>query len=122
MITRKVFLSQLAGGGFALVLGGCGGGGGDSSETASADPAPGPDPTGCGNFSFSANHGHLLWIPAADLDSTLDKSYDVQGTSSHTHLVTLSAAQLAQLKAGQAIQVTTSLDASHTHDVSGGCV
>ena len=75
----------------------------------------------CSNFLFSGNHGHALEIPAADLDSLTDKSYSIQGTATHDHPFTLTAANLARLKAGQTILVvTTGVALEHTHDVSGG--
>jgi hypothetical protein len=113
MLTRKLFLRQMGGGCLTLVLAGCGGGDDDT------DPPP---VTGCGNFQFSSNHGHALDIPAADLNSLTDKSYSIQGTATHDHPFTLTAANLARLKAGQAILVvTTGVALEHTHDVSGSC-
>ena len=114
MLTRKLFLRQMGGGCLTLVLAGCGGGGDD-------DEGPQPPNAGCSNFLFSSNHGHALEIPAADLNSLTDKSYSVQGTATHDHPFTLTAANLARLKAGQTILVVTTGSAfEHTHDVSGG--
>jgi hypothetical protein len=115
MLTRKLFLRQMGGGCLTLVLAGCGGGGGDDDEVVV------PHST-CGNFLFSNNHGHALVIPAADLDSLTDKAYSIQGAATHDHPFTLTAANLARLKAGQAIVVaTTGVAFEHTHDVSGSC-
>jgi hypothetical protein len=116
MLTRKLFIRQMGGGCLTLVLSGCGGGG--SSGTV-------PPVSICSNFVFSGNHGHALEIPAADLNSLVDKSYSIQGTASHDHPFTLTVANLARLKAGQAITVvTTGLPLgpvpAHTHDVDGG--
>jgi len=117
MLTRKLFLRQMGGGCLTLVLAGCGGGGGDDDEVVKP-----PAVTHCNNFLFSGNHGHALEIPAADLDSLTDKSYSIQGTATHDHPFTLTAANLARLKAGQAILVvTTGVTFEHTHDVSGSC-
>jgi hypothetical protein len=113
-INRKTFLIQLVGGGWALA--GCGGGG-----SYSAAPAP-PPPAGGGCVaSIAGNHGHVLAIAAADLNSAVDKTYDIHGTADHTHSVTFSAAQLAQLKAGMTVQVTTTVTLSHDHAISEGC-
>ena len=115
MLTRKLFLRQMGGGCLTLVLAGCGGGGDDDEVVV-------PPPVTCSNFLFSGNHGHALVVPAADLDSLIDKSYSIQGTASHDHPFTLTAANLARLKAGQAILVvTTGTTLEHTHDVSGSC-
>jgi hypothetical protein len=114
MLTRKLFLRHMGGGCLTLVLSGCGGGGDDD-----VDPPP---PQTCSKFQFTGNHGHALDIQAADLDSLVDKSFSVQGTASHDHPFTLTAANLARLKAGQAIVVvTTGIAFEHTHDVSGTC-
>lgn len=115
MITRKIFLAQMAGSGLALA--GCGGGGGDDSASTA------PQGTACTNFTFTANHGHVLVIPIADLDSTTNKTYSIVGSAPHDHPITLSVGQLRELKAGRAIQGTTQPGAadSHTHDLSGSC-
>lgn len=115
MLTRKIFLRQLVGGGMTAMLWGCGGGG--ESDEASV-PA-----SGCGNFGITANHGHVLSIPDGDLDAPGDKVYSIQGGAPHDHLLTLSAAQRVQLKAGQSIQVRAgpSMLDGHVHDVSGTC-
>jgi hypothetical protein len=115
-LTRKGFLRQLAGGGLAMGLGACGGGDG-------GDPPPPTAASGCTSVNFSANHGHALTIPRADLDSTTAKTYSIQGAGLHDHLVTLSPAQLAQLKAGQVVSVasTESGLTPHTHDMVASC-
>jgi len=117
MVTRKLFLRQMGGGYLTLVLAGCGGGGsGGGGSAAQSQPA-----SGCSSFDFTGNHGHALDIPIADLSSLTDKSYSIQGAASHDHPFTLTAANLARLKAGQGILVvTTGMNLSHTHDVSGG--
>jgi len=117
-ISRKRFIEALAGGSALLVLSGCGGGG---SSYGGGNPAP--PASGC-NEQISANHGHVLTIPVADLDSATAKTYDITGAAPHSHQVTFSAAQLAQLKAGMAVTVTSSAFAGdgHTHDAAVSCV
>jgi hypothetical protein len=115
MVTRKAFLVQLAGGGWLLATGGCGGGG----DAYGSGPAPAAG--GCGATSITDNHGHALAIPTADLSSATDKTYSIQGAADHGHDVTFSAAQLAQLKAGQAVMVTSTIAFSHSHDVTEAC-
>jgi hypothetical protein len=129
-VNRKLFLVQVLGSGIALKLAGCGGGG----DTASPSPAPSPAPapgaapapappplTNCTGLVFSANHGHVLTIPVADLSSSVTKTYNVQGTGGHNHQVTLSPGQLAQLRAGGMVSVSTTFDAGHAHTMNGGC-
>jgi hypothetical protein len=114
-ITRKAFLIQVASG---WALAGCGGGGGDSSNPPA--PAPAPGSLAC-TAAISDNHGHVLAIAAADLDSTTDKTYDIEGTAGHTHSVTFTAAQLAQLKAGTTVSVTTTMTLNHDHRIGEHC-
>ena len=120
MLTRKLFLRQMGGGYLTLVLAGCGGGGSEGDGDSDGPAAP-QSSRSCSSFLFSGNHGHALEIPIADLDSLTDKSYSIQGAATHDHPFTLTAANLARLKAGQAIVVaTTGVTFEHTHDVSGG--
>jgi hypothetical protein len=108
-LTRKRFLLQLAGGAWALAAAGCGGG--------DDDDAP---PLACSG-TIANNHGHALVIPEADLDATTARTYDIAGSAGHTHTVTFTPAQLAALKAGSTVTVTSSLASGHSHEVGGVC-
>lgn len=116
MITRKTFLVQLAGGSWLLALGGCGGG---SSSYGGGTPQPSGN--GCSATAISGNHGHTLAIPTADLSSAVTMTYNIQGAADHNHQVSFTPAQLAQLKAGQAVTVTSTVALSHSHDVTETC-
>ena len=127
-ITRKGFLGAAAGGTVLLFLQACGGGGGDYGSApapAPAPPPPAPPPSGqCTPASavIASNHGHVLAIPAADLDSTTDKSYSIQGSGTHDHTVTFTAGLLQMLKNGQTVMATSTQTNSHTHSVTVSCV
>lgn len=133
MTTRKLFLSRLYSSALVVAVGGLAacGGGDEAAPAPGPAPTPGPPgppgpppppaPTTCAAFVFSANHGHALTIPAADLDSTTPKTYSVQGTSGHDHMVTLMPGQLAILKAGGIVNVTTTDGGGHNHQMGGGC-
>ncbi|MFZ5550424.1 MAG: hypothetical protein ACOZJX_17140 [Pseudomonadota bacterium] len=110
-MTRKGFLGALGGGTVVLWLQACGGGGDDDNG----------GPVQCGANSITGNHGHALTIPEADLSSATDKVYSIQGSAGHDHTVTLTAAQLAMLRAGQSVDVTSSTGASHNHVVTARC-
>lgn len=112
-MTRKAFCARLMGGSVVLLVQACGGGG-DSG------PAAGPAAGGCTD-TIAANHGHVLVVATADLDSATDKVYDIQGSAVHTHTVTLTVAQLRALKAGTNVTVTSSTTAAHEHSVSILC-
>lgn len=84
-----------------------------------------PLPATCGRgaaaISISANHGHSLTVPKADITAAATKTYSIQGTSSHAHQVTITAAQFALLKSGQTFTVTSSSVFSHVHTVKVAC-
>lgn len=115
MLTRKTFLVQMAGGSWLLALGACGGGGSDGGGDTP------PTGAGCTANTISSNHGHTLTILAADLNSAVDMTYNIQGAADHNHTVTFTAAQLAQLKAGQAVTVNSSTTLQHLHGVTETC-
>lgn len=136
---RRSFFGSM--GAFALLLSACGGS--DDSPapavapaptTAPPPPAPAPAPAppppagalSCGATAISDNHGHTLTIPAADVDSTVVKTYSIAGIADHDHTITLSPAQLAQIKAMTSVTVSSSVDrstiyASHFHAVTVNC-
>ena len=118
-ITRKRFLEAAAGGTILLILQACGGGG--DSAPAGGGGGSSPQSCGAGDAAISGNHGHQVTIPLADLDSTVDKTYDIQGTASHDHQITLTVAQLQMLKAGQTVTVGSTTTLSHAHNVTTGC-
>lgn len=125
--SRRLFVIEAAGGTVALALGACGG-----SDYSSPPPAAAPAPVAappppaslqsCGATVISANHGHALSIAVGDVESTVDKIYGIQGTGDHNHLVTLTAAQLAQIKAKTAVTVqSTAGGDGHAHAVTVNC-
>jgi hypothetical protein len=127
-ITRKRFLRSMTGGTVVLLFQACGGGGsyGGSGTGYGGNPMPA---SGCGSSGtqISGNHGHSLTIASTDLDSMTDKVYSIMGAATHDHMVTLTVAQLAKLKAGQSVTVTSSVTnapsiGSHSHDVTVSCM
>lgn len=114
MLDRKTFLIELAGTAGVLVLGGCGGG--DGANAATPMPAAGT----CA-AAIQDNHGHVLTIPIADLDSTVAMTYSIQGSADHGHSVTFSAAQLADLKAGRIVSIVSTTTLSHSHAIDERC-
>ena len=109
-ISRKAFLIQLVGGGWALAS--CGGGGDGGSTT---------PPVGTCGATIALNHGHTLTIAQADLNSLMDISYDIHGTADHTHSVTFTAAMLASLKTGSSVNATTTTTNAHNHAITERC-
>ena len=120
-MTRKAFCARLTGGTVVLLVQACGGGG----SSYQAPPNPGPAGATC-NDTIAGNHGHVLTIAIADLDSTVDKVYDIQGSAAHTHSVTLTVANLQALKAGMHATVISSTSpdgpaGAHEHSVAILC-
>lgn len=115
-MTRKAFCARLTGATVVLLVQACGGGGSDTL----APPGNDPSGTGCTD-TIAANHGHVLTIASADLDSATAKVYDIQGSAPHNHTVTLTVANLQALKAGTAVTVITSTTDAHEHSVSIMC-
>jgi len=114
----------------AVILAGCGGSDYSApapAQMAAAPPPPPPAPapagiTSCGATAITGNHGHALTIPVADADSTVDKVYSIVGMADHNHLVTLTAANFAQIKAGTAVTViSTPGPDGHIHSVTVNC-
>jgi hypothetical protein len=118
-VSRKTFVETLLAGSALLVFHGCGGG--SDYNGSAGNPMP---TTGCSD-AISNNHGHVLTIAVTDLDSTTAKTYDIRGTATtHTHTVTFTPAQLAQLKAGTVVTVTSTPAATdgHMHDAAVTCI
>jgi len=115
-ITRKGFCGSVLGATALLLIQSCGGGG--SSYSAPAGATAG---VGCSN-TIAANHGHILTIALADLDSVTDKTYDILGTAGHSHSVTLTVAQLRTLKSGASVSTISSVTLSHQHDIVITCM
>lgn len=99
-------------GGAAIVIGGCGGGSSTGSSTGPSS-APLHDVEG----SVGDNHGHVALITAAQLGAAGDLELDIQGTSSHSHMVSLSAAEVLSVRNGTRVQKESS-GSKHTHAVT----
>jgi len=96
-------------------------------------PAPGTgDAAGSGGLTdacdthpptdtIAANHGHVLTVTAADAAAAVDKVYDIMGSASHTHSVTISAAMFALLETGTVITTTSTTSAGHSHGITVMC-
>lgn len=120
-ISRRDFFAPAVGTTLLLLLlPGCGGGG-DSGLAAAAAGLGGTPGSGCG-AQISFNHGHVLAIPTADLDSLTAMTYDIQGSADHSHSVTFSPAQLATLKTDASVTVSSTAAFSHQHDITVSCV
>lgn len=73
------------------------------------------------SVTIGGNHGHSLVVSAADVVAGVEKAYDVQGTSAHTHFVTVTAAHFVELQTGRSVVVTSTEASAHTHSVTVSC-
>lgn len=116
-VTRQDFLKTgLAAAGVVVGIGGVGCGGDDDGG------GGGGGNNGCSS-DISPSHGHALTITAADISAAADKTYDIQGTSAHTHSVTVSANQFGNLDGGGQITLTSTAGGpdAHTHSIIVNC-
>lgn len=121
---RKMFIKKTSAGILlaipAISVLGC------SSSDDGVDPKP--DPTPVANclengtkVSIGANHGHTLTVPKEDVAAGTAKTYTLTTGNGHTHEVTLSASQFADLKVNNSISATSTNDGGHTHSVTVSC-
>lgn len=129
-ITRSDFLKMcvalLTVSGLGKWVMSCSGGGSGSDEDPDpgGGPTPQPDCLNAGtNVSISANHGHVLTVSKEDVAAGTQKSYDIEGSSGHSHTVTLTATHFASLASNQQVIVTSTPQdgGGHTHNVTVSC-
>jgi len=72
-------------------------------------------------LSISANHGHTLTIPKADVASGVSKSYNIIGSATHAHEVTLSPDDFAKLKNNEQIGIVSTNNVGHEHTIVVRC-
>ena len=100
---------------FSGVLAAC------ASSTTDGPASASDDLVTCAAPVIANNHGHSLVVSAEDVAAGVSKTYDIQGTATHTHSLTLAAADFAKLALGAAVTVTSTTDARHSHDVTVTC-
>lgn len=149
-ITRKEFLATGAAMVAGLALGtGCAGGGdedpapgGDDDDdgqtgtptptptgTATPTGTPTPTPTPVPNclmngttVMIGGNHGHVLVVTKEEVAAGADKTYGIQGSSGHTHNVTVTAAMFTTLQGNTQVSTVSDMGNSmHTHNITVIC-
>jgi hypothetical protein len=89
-------------------------GGDDDDDTATNNG-------GACTTEIASNHGHALTISATDKMTGAAKEYDIKGSADHSHMVSLSADDFADLASGTIVIVTSSTNEGHSHDVTITC-
>jgi hypothetical protein len=71
--------------------------------------------------AIASNHGHELKVALAEVKAGAEKAYEIQGTGTHSHTVTISAADFKTLGSTGSLKLTTSSTGGHTHTVDLTC-
>ena len=71
--------------------------------------------------TIASNPGHVLVVTAAAAAAAADKTYDIMGSASHTHSVTITAAMFASLETGTVITTTSTTSSGHSHGITVMC-
>jgi hypothetical protein len=116
-MTRKEFLGSLIGVAALAACGGDDGGGGLDGAIGRSCATNGT------SINIDGNHGHVLTVSSADVAGGVDKTYDITGTSMHSHMVTVTAANFATLQsnANGTVMVTSTTGGAHTHTITVQC-
>src|ERR1044071_2653063 len=112
MLTRKEFLSSVvtavAGAAGAALFVACG------SSSSSSDAGGGNCVANGTHVDIGAPiHGHTMTVAKADITAAVDKTYDIQGSSTHNHKVTIMAAWFTMLASNTTVMTMSTTDAGH---------
>ena len=114
--TLAAILAMLSG--VTITISGCGGG--SSSPSSPSTPAPTPTPAASGDKmgAISANHGHTVTITAAQLSAGGDVTLQLTEGSGHTHTVSLTGAEVVQVRDNQKVAKESTSNSGHSHTVT----
>jgi len=73
------------------------------------------------SISIGGNHGHSLTVSKADVDAGTAKTYDITGSSGHSHNVTVSSSNFASLKDNTSVNIDSTSGDGHTHSITVSC-
>jgi hypothetical protein len=104
--TGKALLAMLAG--VTVTIAGCG------SEGPAAPSAPLTDKTGV----VENNHGHAATITSAQQAAGGGATLNIQGTSSHDHVLELTAAEVTRVRFGLQVVKQCGMSRNHMHTIT----
>jgi hypothetical protein len=104
--TGRALMAMLAG--VTVTMTGCG------SDNGAVPSPPVTDRTAV----VATNHGHAVTITAAQQMAGGNVVLNIQGTSSHDHVLELTAVEVAQIRAGLQVVKGCAMMRSHTHMVT----
>ena len=91
-------------------------------------PPAGPNCLANGALVNTGSAYHTMRVSKEDVQAGVEKTYNIQGTGTHQHIVTLTAEHFAQLQANQSVTVNSTSDkwspslAAHNHRVIVQCI
>lgn len=85
------------------------------TRRASAADAPVPGALTRVIARVGKNHGHVFTVPLADVTAGVERTYDLTGTASHPHAVTLTIDELAALRTGAIVRARSTVSSGHAH-------
>ena len=77
-----------------------------------------PAPTGSKSGQISANHGHQAVITAAQLQAGGAVQIDIAASAGHSHMVTLPAQGVQEIRDGKAVRTDSTTTDGHMHTVT----
>lgn len=66
-------------------------------------------------ITIEHNHGHVLALRDSDLRDFRNRSYDIHGTATHSHMVYLSRGHFMRMARGRTVRVVSSNNYGHHH-------
>ena len=70
---------------------------------------------------ITGNHGHSLVVSRDDVNSGSEKTYTIDGTSGHSHSITISSTDFDKLKNNEPVEITSTVGSGHDHIVIVSC-
>lgn len=104
--TGRALMAMLAG--VTVTVAGCG------SDNGAGPSFPVSDRTGV----VDTNHGHLVTITSAQQTAGGNVVLNIQGTSSHDHVLELTAVEVVRIRAGMRITKSSAMGRNHVHTVT----
>jgi hypothetical protein len=68
--------------------------------------------------TISGNHGHAVTVSAADITAGNGVTLDLRGGADHNHQVTLTSAEIVQIRNGARVSTTSTTTNAHQHTVT----
>jgi hypothetical protein len=114
---REFVLSSLLAmlSGVTITISGCDD---ESSPTTPPTPTPTATPTADETGSISGNHGHTATITGAQLAAGNDLTVQLTTGEGHTHSVSLTGAEVVQIRGNMRVSKDSTTDAGHSHTVT----